>query len=212
MKKLSCLVVSLCLFLCSCANIGAKTATLEKNREIPENGIISADVFELLKENNSIGVFSGESGSVKYKWTVFGSNIKTAADCNLKVDISGETESSVTFEIPKDSCADYQPQLSLYLNRSWGCESAEITAESGEKTTASVTEDKNTVILTVNSSKATPNAPDEYIRLEGLDESACYRCKGTDKCFGGDYLMNVGWYFVNNSENKSSIIILKKEN
>lgn len=146
MKKLSCLVVSLCLFLCSCANIGAKTATLEKNREIPENGIISADVFESLKENNSIGVFSGESGSVKYKWTVFGSNIKTAADCNLKVDISGETESSVTFEIPKDSCADYQPQLSLYLNRSWGCESAEITAESGEKTTASVTEDKNTVI------------------------------------------------------------------
>ena len=75
-----------------------------------------------------------------------------------------------------------------------------------------IAEDKNTVILTVNSSKATPNAPDEYIRLEGLDESACYRCKGTDKCFGGDYLMNVGWYFVNNSENKSSIIILKKEN
>ncbi len=75
-----------------------------------------------------------------------------------------------------------------------------------------IAEDKNTVILTVNSSKATPNAPDEYIRLEGLDESACYRCEGTDKCFGGDYLMNVGWYFVNNSENKSSIIILKKEN
>ncbi len=66
-----------------------------------------------------------------------------------------------------------------------------------------VSEDKNTVILTVNCSLATAYAPDEYIRLEGLDENALYALEGTDKVFGGDYLMNVGYYYKNDWDNKS---------
>lgn len=153
MKKLGCIIAAICLFLCSCGNIGGKTANLQKNREIPENGIISADIFASLKENNSIGVFSGESGSVKYKWTVFGSKIKNAVDCDLRVDISEETEGSVVFDIPNSPVTDFSPTLSLYLNNSWDCDSAEIISADGKKSSAEVTEDKGTVInLTVSSS------------------------------------------------------------
>ena len=67
-----------------------------------------------------------------------------------------------------------------------------------------VSEDKNTVILTVNCNRATPNAPDEYILLEGLDGTAVYTLDGADKRFGGDHLMNIGWHFINDRENQSA--------
>lgn len=73
-----------------------------------------------------------------------------------------------------------------------------------------VSEDKNTVILTVNCDRATPNAPDEYIKLCGLDENAIYTLEGTDKRFGGDYLMNIGRHFVNNRENQSITAVYRR--
>ena len=73
-----------------------------------------------------------------------------------------------------------------------------------------ISEDKNTVILTLNSSRATAYAPDEYILLEGLDENALYALDGSDKRFGGDYLMNIGWHFVNDRENQSITAVFKK--
>ena len=73
-----------------------------------------------------------------------------------------------------------------------------------------ISEDKNTVILTLNSSKATAYAPDEYILFEGLDENAVYTLNGTDKRFGGDYLMNIGWHFINSCENQSVTAVFKK--
>ena len=66
------------------------------------------------------------------------------------------------------------------------------------------------MILTLNSSKATAYAPDEYILLEGLDENALYALDGTDKRFGGDYLMNIGYHFVNDRENQSVTAVFKK--
>ena len=73
-----------------------------------------------------------------------------------------------------------------------------------------ISEDKNTVILTLNSNKATAYAPDEYIKLCGLDENALYALDGSDKRFGGDYLMNIGWHFVNDRENQSVTAVFKK--
>ena len=55
-----------------------------------------------------------------------------------------------------------------------------------------------------------PNAGDEYILLEGLDEKAVYELDGTDKRFGGDYLMNIGWHFVNGFENQSVTAVLNR--
>ena len=66
------------------------------------------------------------------------------------------------------------------------------------------------MILTLNSNKATAYAPDEYIKLCGLDENALYALDGSDKRFGGDYLMNIGWHFVNDRENQSVTAVFKK--
>ncbi len=73
-----------------------------------------------------------------------------------------------------------------------------------------ISEDKNTVILTVNCSIPTPNAPDEYIRLEGLDETAIYTDTENGKKYGGDLLMNLGLHFVNNTDNQSLFVVFKK--
>ena len=72
-----------------------------------------------------------------------------------------------------------------------------------------VSEDKNTVILTVNSSNPVPNAPDKYILLDGLQESAAYTVDGTELTFGGDFLMNIGYHYLNDSVNKSEIVVFK---
>lgn len=46
--------------------------------------------------------------------------------------------------------------------------------------------------------------------LEGLDENAIYTLDGTEKHFGGDYLMNIGWHFVNDRENQSVNAVFKR--
>lgn len=73
-----------------------------------------------------------------------------------------------------------------------------------------ISEDKNTVILCVYSKAATAMAPDEYIKLYGLDENSKYELDG--KIFGGDYLMGRGYKFCNNSEYASKILVFKKTN
>ena len=74
-----------------------------------------------------------------------------------------------------------------------------------------ISENKKTVILTVNCSYPMPNAPDEYIRLEGLDEKAIYIDTLSGKRYGGDLLMNFGWHFINDFENKSLIKVFRKQ-
>lgn len=75
-----------------------------------------------------------------------------------------------------------------------------------------ISEDKNTVILTVSCAVPTPNASDEYIRIEGLDEKAVYIDIGSGKQYGGDLLMNLGWHFVSKTDNQSVIIAFTKNN
>lgn len=71
-----------------------------------------------------------------------------------------------------------------------------------------VSDDKQTIILSIESKKATPNAADEYIRLEGLEETALYQCG--DDIYGGDYLMYKGTHFKNNLEHSSVLRIYKR--
>lgn len=71
-----------------------------------------------------------------------------------------------------------------------------------------VSEDKQTIILSIESKKATPNAADEYICMEGLEDTAIYECDG--EIFAGDYLMYKGVHFKNNKEHSSSMRVYKK--
>jgi len=71
-----------------------------------------------------------------------------------------------------------------------------------------ISEDKNTVILCINSKIATAYAPEEYIRLEGLDTNSTYLLD--DKEYFGDLLVNRGYCFRNNLEHKSEILVFRK--
>ena len=73
-----------------------------------------------------------------------------------------------------------------------------------------VAEDEKSIILMVNSSRPVPKAPDDFILLEGLEANAIYQLDGTDKQFVGDYLMNVGYYFLNDWDNKSVVEVFRK--
>ncbi len=56
-----------------------------------------------------------------------------------------------------------------------------------------ISEDKNTVIVTVFVLKATPNDAIHRVMLKGLDIKASYALSGTDKVLAGDLLMNAGF-------------------
>ena len=71
-----------------------------------------------------------------------------------------------------------------------------------------VSEDKQTVILSIESKKATANAWDEYIRLEGLEKTALYMQNG--EVYAGDYLMNKGVHFKNGREHNSCLLVYKR--
>lgn len=73
-----------------------------------------------------------------------------------------------------------------------------------------ISEDKNTVILCIDSARGTFNGPDEFIRLEGLDPDAIYSLNGKE--YFGEYLMNRGLIFVNNFEHISEMRVLTKIN
>ncbi len=73
-----------------------------------------------------------------------------------------------------------------------------------------ISEDKQTVLVCIYPYSLIPNAPDDYIKLEGLEEDAIYEIDG--KRFGGDYLMNMGIWHKNDLEYKTQIIEIKKVN
>ena len=101
MKRILCLLLAALFCIgafCSC-DINQKPVTLEDSIPIPEDGIVSAPIFEKIKSENKVVTFYGASGDVRYEWTVFGSDIEHPADKNLAVEIFGETDSAVSFRL-----------------------------------------------------------------------------------------------------------------
>ena len=122
----------------------------------------------------------------------------------FELDLNKCTENEL--ETAKRAIEDYRKYGEIF--HKGDCYRLKSPFESDFSAIEFICEDKNTVILTVNCSSTTPNAPDEYIRLEGLDETAIYTDTESGKKYGGDLLMNQGWHFVNNFDNQVVFIIL----
>ncbi|MCQ2454986.1 MAG: alpha-galactosidase [Clostridia bacterium] len=71
-----------------------------------------------------------------------------------------------------------------------------------------ISEDKKKVLVCIYPHSMTTAGHDEYIKLAGLEENANYELNG--KIYGGDYLMNKGIYFINDSLYKTRILELNK--
>jgi len=122
----------LILFCCSCVN--SKPRTLSDNLTIPESGIIDESIFLQLKDENSIGVFTGESNGIKYEWTVFGSNISAPKTLNMLVALNKSTEEkSIEFEFSSSENFGFCPMLSIFLDERWDAGSATVFSETDGK-------------------------------------------------------------------------------
>ena len=74
-----------------------------------------------------------------------------------------------------------------------------------------VSQDKNTVIVSINSIKPTSNILPQFIKLEALERNAVYKNAETGKTYIGEYLMNIGIQFKNNREHGTSVSVFYKE-
>lgn len=133
-------------------------------------------------------------------------NVAMPGQFGFELDLNKCTEKEL--ETAKSAIKKYREFENVFHNGD--CYRLKSPFETNISAIEFVSEDKGTVVLTVNCVYPTPNAPDEYIRLDGLDEKAIYTDVENGKKYGGDLLMNSGWHFVNKSDNQSLIIVLKK--
>lgn len=149
MKKITCLALTLFCVLavfCGCDFLNKQPTTLADSITIPENGIIDASVFEVLKAQNKAVTFKGQCGDIRYEWIVFGSDIKEAKTLNLGIEITEADDEKLSFRFLSEEDFGFCPMLSIYQNGVWNAQSA--SASGGEiKQEVTVTVEKRQTIL-----------------------------------------------------------------
>lgn len=85
-----------------------------------------------------------------------------------------------------------------------------VTPDSGMMANAFVAEDGRTVVMVVATLQATPNCPVKYIRLQGLEEAASYRCAETGTVYSGEVLMRVGVAYCPEREHVSRLLVFER--
>ena len=147
MKKILSLLLAVMIIISVCAcqgNFGS--IDLQKPAEIPSDGIISAQTLAQLKSSNAIGIFQGESNGIAYEWTIFGSDITTAAQVDLSVVLNVLEDGSLQVALGQTKGFGFSALLSITLHERWNAHSA--TAYRGQITVSSVsvTSSKNTIL------------------------------------------------------------------
>lgn len=109
MKRIFSLVLVIILLLSFAACKGDfNPVDLKEPITIPQNGIISKDTFDEIKNENSVAVFKGENSNFKYEWTVFGKDISQTRDINLSVDFT-KTQKALRFACMKRWISAFRP-------------------------------------------------------------------------------------------------------
>lgn len=137
MKRLLSLLLAftIMLSLCACEG-GFATVNLNDPIAIPEDGVIGEKLIRQIKDENAIGIFTGESGGLHYEWTVFGSDIAQPKEINLMVEISKTADGGIQSLFAHAEPFGFTALLSIYLDEEWNAQSA--TAFRNETGVASV--------------------------------------------------------------------------
>lgn len=153
MKKVLCLIWALAFILtalCGCASLNAQPVTLADSIDIPDDGIIFADVFENLKQENKAVTFKGRSGDILYEWIVFGRDIKEAKNLNLGIEVVKADSEKIVFRFLSEENFGFSPALSVYLDDLWEAQSASLCAypasDGAEKYEVSITGEKQSIL------------------------------------------------------------------
>ena len=169
MKKILSLLLAVVILASLCACEGDfGSIDLRKPAEIPADGKISAQTLAQLKSSNAIGVFQGESNGLAYEWTIFGSDITTAAQIDLSVVLTPLEDGSLQVALGQTEDFGFSALLSISLQERWNAHSA--TAYRGQIAVASVslTGSKTTILNvsldgSINEFVIFPNAVTEDI-------------------------------------------------
>jgi len=136
MKRMISLFLTLILLLSFTACSGNfAQVDLKEPIALNEDGIVEKDVFEKIKNENAIATFTGESGELKYEWTVFGSDLKDTKDVNLSITFV-KTEKDIKIKFSETEDLGFPALLSIHLNEKWKADSA--TAYNGKDAVYSV--------------------------------------------------------------------------
>ena len=136
MKRIISIILTLVLLLSltACGGNFAKV-NLKEPIVIPEGGIIEKSVFDKIKDENAIAIFTGESDDMKYEWTIFGSDLNHTRDVNLSL-ILEKTEIGIKIKFSEREDFGFSALLSIQLNEKWTASSA--TAFDGKDAVYSV--------------------------------------------------------------------------
>ena len=133
------------LFFCACqGNFG--TVDLKSAVAIPEDGIIDESTVAQIKNENAIGIFTGNSNDLKYEWTIFGSDIAKIKTINLGVQLQQLTNGDIKVTLSQTENFGFSALLSITLNRKWDAQSATAYAENRAFASVSVTGSKATIL------------------------------------------------------------------
>ena len=167
MKRTKCfsLLLLLLFLLNGCGAAGQ--VTLQDRSPVPEDGLLSAAVLEKLRDENAIAVFEGTSGGLTYEWTIFGSDIETAAEIDLRVDLAAEGD-GLRVSFAGDEPFGFPALLSVRLNEKWAADTAKAWQGEEAVCPVSLTGTKTTIL---NLSVSEP-AGALLIRPETITEDA----------------------------------------
>ena len=168
MKRMISLFLTLILLLSFTACSGNfAQVDLKEPIALNEDGIVERAVFEKIKNENAIATFTGESGELKYEWTIFGSDLVDTKDVNLSVSLE-KTEKGIIVKFSETEDLGFPALLSIHLNEKWKADSA--TAFDGDTAVYSVSiTGSKTSILNISVNKivtACEILPDNEIQTE----------------------------------------------
>lgn len=136
MKRMISLFLTLVLLLLFTACSGNfAQVDLKEPIVLAEDGIIEKSVFDKIKNENAIATFTGESGELKYEWTIFGSDLKNTRDINLSVTLE-KTDKGIKIKFSEAEDFGFPALLSISLDEKWSANSA--TAYNGKDAVYSV--------------------------------------------------------------------------
>ena len=143
-KVVTFLLAAVLLFsLCGCQGNFGKV-DLHDPIAIPEDGVVGAQIFRQIMEENAIGIFTGEADGLRYEWTVFGSDISAPADANLRVNAE-KTADGLRLTFAAEALG-YPALLSVYPGELWNAQSATAYRDGAALSSVSLSGTKETIL------------------------------------------------------------------
>ncbi len=147
MKKILSILLAFTIMMSLCAcqgNFGS--VNLNDPIEIPEDGIIKESIIKQIKNENTIGVFTGASNGLRYEWTIFGSDITDPTEINLDVTLRKTDEGSIQVNLRQVRAFGFSALLSIYLDEQWNAQSATAYVGKNAFASVSITGSKTTIL------------------------------------------------------------------